>query len=460
MAVLPARPTLLRILGVGFGIAVVIGGTIGVGILRTPGGVVARVGSEPLAISLWVLGGVYSLLGAVALAELGAMMPQAGGYLVYARRAFGPAIGFTVGWADLVVQCSALAYLSIAVGEFARSIAPELPSPTIIALATLLLFALLHWAGLRLSSRAQEIMSALKAVGFVGLAIACLLPIRSVAPIAPLRPLLPFPPLLPLLPIPPALPHGAALVVAIVLGFQLVLGTYAGWAGAIYFTEEDTDPARHLPRSLIGGVVIIAAIYLLVNLSLFAVLPAAHLAASTLPAADAAALVFGGRAARIITVLSIVSLLGIINPLLMIATRIVFALGRERRGAGRVATVSARGTPETALFIVTGIAIALVATGTFEKLFATTAFLITGVYGSGMAALIVLRRKEPEAERPFRAWGYPWSVGLVLAGSMAFLAGAVASDVANSMAALLLLAASWPMYFVLAAGSRESRPRT
>jgi basic amino acid/polyamine antiporter, APA family len=449
MAVLPARPTLLRILGVGFGIAVVIGGTIGVGILRTPGGVVARVGSEPLAISLWVLGGVYSVFGAVALAELGAMMPQAGGYLVYARRAFGPAIGFSVGWADLVVQCSALAYLSIAVGEFARSIAPQLPSPTIIALATLLLFALLHWAGLRLSSRAQEIMSALKAVGFVGLAIACLLPIRSVAPIPPL---LPFPP------VPPALPHGAALVVAIVLGFQLVLGTYAGWAGAIYFTEEDTDPARHLPRSLIGGVVIIAAIYLLVNLSLFAVLPAGHLAASTLPAADAAAVVFGGRAARIITVLSIVSLLGIINPLLMIATRIVFALGRERRGAGRVATVSARGTPDTALFIVTAIAVTLVATGTFEKLFATTAFLITGVYGSGMAALIALRRKEPDAERPFRAWGYPWSVGLVLAGSMAFLAGAVASDATNSMAALLLVAVSWPMYFVLAAGSRESRP--
>ena len=94
---LPARPTLLRILGLGFGIAVVIGGTIGVGILRTPGGVVARVGSEPLAIVLWVLGGAYSLLGAFALAELSTMMPEAGGYLVYARRAFGPAIGFAIG---------------------------------------------------------------------------------------------------------------------------------------------------------------------------------------------------------------------------------------------------------------------------------------------------------------------------------------------------------------------------
>ena len=436
---LPARPTLLRILGLGFGIAVVIGGTIGVGILRTPGGVVARVGSEPLAIFLWVLGGAYSLLGAFALAELSTMMPEAGGYLVYARRAFGPAIGFAVGWADLLVQCSALAYLSIAVTQLTRAMWSALPSSTIIALSTLLLFALLHWAGLRLSSRAQEVMSALKTVGFVGLALACLLPIR---------PLPPIPPLL------PTLPHGAGLAMAIVLGFQLVIGTYGGWAGAIYFTEEDTDPARHLPRSLIGGVLIVAAIYLLMNLSLFAVLPIGRLAASTLPAADAAAVVFGARAGRIITLLSIVSLLGIINPILLIATRIVFALGRERDRAGRIAAVSVRGTPEAALFIVTAIAVVLVATGTFEKLFATTAFFITVTYASAMLALFALRRQEPQAVRPFRAWGYPWSVGLVLSGSIAFLAGAVAGDLRNSAVALLLLAAN-PLLFDLAARSRK-----
>ena len=434
---LPARPTLLRILGLGFGIAVVIGGTIGVGILRTPGGVVARVGSEPLAIFLWVLGGAYSLLGAFALAELSTMMPEAGGYLVYARRAFGPAIGFAVGWADLLVQCSALAYLSIAVAELTRAMWPALPSSTIIALSTLLLFALLHWAGLRLSSRAQEVMSALKTVGFVGLALACLLPIR---PLPPIQPLLPIPPLPRFLPL--------------VLGFQLVIGTYGGWAGAIYFTEEDTDPARHLPRSLIGGVPIVAAIYLLMNLSLFAVLPIGRLAASTLPAADAAAVVFGARAGRIITLLSIVSLLGIINPILLIATRIVFALGRERDRAGRIAAVSVRGTPEAALFIVTAIAVVLVATGTFEKLFATTAFFITVTYASAMLALFALRRQEPQAVRPFRAWGYPWSVGLVLAGSIAFLAGAVAGDLRNSAVALLLLAAN-PLLFDLAARSRK-----
>lgn len=436
----PTRPTgpprsarLLRILGLGFGVAVVIGGTIGVGILRTPGGVVARVGSEPVAIGLWVLGGMYSLLGAVALAELGTMMPEAGGYLVYARRAFGPAVGFAVGWADLLVQCSALAYLSIAVGDFAGAIVPALTPSKAVALCTLLLFALLHWAGLRLSSRAQQAMSALKTVGFIGLAVACLVA-GARGPRVPAS-------------VPPVVAaHPVLSLVAIVLGFQLVIGTYGGWAGAVYFTEEDTDPSRHLPRSLIGGVAMLTAIYVLVNLSLFAVLPAGQLSQSRLPAADAAAVVFGARASEVITLLSIVSLLGIINPILLIATRIVFALGRDRDRTGRVAAVSVRGTPETALFIVTAIAVALVATGTFEKLFATTAFLITVVYATAMIALLTLRRREPDTPRPFRAWGYPWSVWLVLAGSVGFLAGVVAGDVANSAAAVVLLAVSWPLW--------------
>ncbi len=423
-----SRPssTLLRILGLSFGLAVVVGGTIGVGILRTPGAVVARAGSAPLALSLWLLGGAYSLLGAIVLAELGTMMPQAGGYLVYSRRAFGSGVGFAVGWADLLVQCSALAYLSIAVGDFAVALIPDLAPAKAVALLTLLLFAGLHWAGLRPSSRAQEVMSALKTVGFIGLALACFAAASS-GPATTSRQVWP----------------GGGLMIALVLGFQLVIGTYGGWAGAIYFTEEDTDPARHLPRSLIGGVVILTVVYMLVNLSLMAVLPVDRLAASILPAGDAAAVVFGSRAGQIVTALSLVSLLGIINPILMIATRIVFALGRHRGGA--VAAVSARGTPETALLIVTAAAATLIVTGTFEKLFAMTAFFITVVYLSSVVALIRLRQREPGTVRPFRAWGYPWTGWLVLLGSLGFLVGAVAGDPKNSFAALLLLGLSWPL---------------
>jgi APA family basic amino acid/polyamine antiporter len=428
----PPRPTrLLRILGLSFGLAVVIGGTIGVGILRTPGTVVARLGSEPLAVAVWVLGGVYSLLGAFALAELGTMTPEAGGYFAYARRAFGPAMAFAVGWCDLLVYCTALAYLSIAIGEFAGALAPAFASHAkAIAMVTLLGAALLQWGGLRISGLAQEIVSALKAVGFIGLAAACLISrAQSVPFIQPFAPTQPFPPLL-----------------ALVLAFQLVIGTYGGWYAAIYFTEEDTEPARHLPRALIAGVLLLTAIYVAVNLALMAVLPIGQLATSSLPAADAAASVFGSRAARFITLLSILSLVGIIHPLMMMATRVLFAMARDRRASSALTSVSRRGTPEAALAAITAAALTLLATGTFDRLFAMVAVFMTGNYAAAMLSLIALRRREPDAPRPFRAWGYPWTVWIVLAVSVVYLGGAVAGDPMNSAAAAVLVAVSWPLW--------------
>ena len=387
---------------------------------------------------MWVLGGLYALLGAFALAELGTMTPETGGYFAYARRAFGPAIGFAVGWCDLLVYCTALAYLSIAIGEFTGALAPRLvPHAKAIAIATLLFSALLQWSGLRISSWVQEIVSALKAVGFIGLAVACLT-VRPLPPVPPFQVFLPFPPFQPS---PPLLP--------LILAFQLVIGTYGGWYSAIYFTEEDTEPARHLPRALITGVLLLTFIYVAVNLAFMAVLPIGQLGSSDLPAADAAVVVFGSRAARLITLLSIVSLVGIINPLMMIATRVLFAIARDRRASSALTSVSRRGTPEAALAAITVAALALVATGTFDRLFAMVAVFVTGNYVAAMLSLIALRRREPEAPRPFRAWGYPWTVWIVLAVSAAFLAGAVAGDPWNSAAAAGLLAVSWPLWRAL-----------
>ena len=180
-----------------------------------------------------------------------------------------------------------------------------------------------------------------------------------------------------------------------------------------------------------------------------AVLPIGQLGSSGLPAADAAVVVFGSRAARFITLLSIVSLVGIINPLMMIATRVLFAIARDRRASSALTSVSRRGTPEAALAAITVAALALVATGTFDRLFAMVAVFVTGNYVAAMLSLIALRRREPEAPRPFRAWGYPWTVWIVLAVSAAFLAGALAGDPGNSAAAAVLLAVSWPLWRIL-----------
>jgi basic amino acid/polyamine antiporter, APA family len=416
---------LLRILGVGFGLAVIVGSTLGIGILRTPGLVAAQLGSPSRIVLVWLLGGLYTLLGCVCLIELGTMLPAAGGYYVYARRAFGTTVGFAVGWTDLLTYGAVLGYVSIAIGEFAAVLLPALaPAVKLIAVGMLASFAALQWAGVRLSSRFQEAATALKFLAFLALVVACFAyalssPARAAGPVA--------------------LPAGtfAGLVVAL----QSVVITYGGWQSALYFTEEDRDPRRNLPRSMIGGVAAVIVIYLLVNLALLAVLPVPDLARSTLPAADAARVIFGGRGAELITLLSLVSLPPLLNAIMMIGTRILFAMGRDGLVWRGAAAVNPRGTPLTATLVVTGLAVALIATGTFQKLVAVASFFLALNYCACCLALIVLRRREPEAPRPFRAWGYPWSAVVVLLGAAVFLIGVLWSDKPTAWLALGLLAA-------------------
>jgi APA family basic amino acid/polyamine antiporter len=413
---------LQRILGLGFGLAVIIGSTIGVGILRTPGLVAAQVPHAPSILWIWIAGGLYTLLGAVCLTELGTMMPIAGGYYVYARRAFGRTMGFAVGWTDWLTYCAVLGYISIGLGEFAAVLVPGLvPFVKPIAVAALLFFVALQWAGLRVSSRFQEIATALKFAAFLALVVACLAfsGVASTANAA-------------------AMP--ASTFAGVIVALQSVVITYGGWQSALYFTEEDRDPSRHLPRAMIGGVASVIVVYALVNVALLAVLPVASLAKSTLPAADAAQIVLGERGREAITILSIVSLAPLLNAILMIGTRILFALGRDGILSAATARVNAGGTPTVATVVTTIVAVALIATGTFQLLVAVASFLLALNYFVCCVALIVLRRREPDAPRPFRAWGYPWSAVIVAAGAGAFAISALVADPRSALLALVLLA--------------------
>jgi len=178
-----------------------------------------------------------------------------------------------------------------------------------------------------------------------------------------------------------------------------------------------------------------------VNVALLAVLPVATIARSTLPAADAAEALAGVRGRQLITVLSLISLAPLLNAIMMIGTRILFAMGRDRLLPARAAAVNAGGTPVVATLVTTAVAVALIATGTFQRLVAIAAFLLAVNYFVGCLALIVLRRREPRLPRSFRAWGYPWTAAIVLVGAAAFLAGAARGDTVNAGIALGLLVA-------------------
>jgi APA family basic amino acid/polyamine antiporter len=443
----PAPGKLLQVLGLGFGLAGAVGGTIGAGILRTPGLVAGPLGQPSWILAAWLLGGLYALLGAVCVAELATSLPQAGGWTVYASRAFGPRAGFLVGWSDWLAHCIGLAWVATTAGEYGQLLLPDLP-PRALAMLVVVLFALIQWRGVRAGSASQELLSLVKTVAFLLLVIACfLLPavapeslaVASAAPAAVATATTAT----------TAATAGAQASPALLLGamaaLQAVITTYDGWASPIYFAEEFQQPERDLPRSLIGGVLAVLALYLLFNAALLHLLSPAQLASSSLPAADAARLLAGPPGALLITGLALVSLLGLINTVVMAAPRILYGLSRAGIFPAWASQVNPGGTPTNALLLTTITCLALVLIGSFEHLLAMGAFLYVALPLSGIAALVVLRQREPQLARPFRVWAYPLPPLLISAVSLAFLAGELLSSPLDCAIAAGLVLAGYPI---------------
>ena len=419
-------------LGVAFGLAGSVGGTIGAGILRTPGLVAAQLGTPALVLGTWLLGGLYALLGAVCIAELAASLPRAGGWYVYAEQAFGRRAGWLVGWTDWLAHCIGLAWVATTVGELLAGLIPRqslMPDDWLsrgLALLVLLAFSGIQLLGVRAGGASQELLSLVKAVAFLGLAVASFL----------------LPPAFPVDAADPAIqamPSGPGLIIGAVLALQAVITTFDGWASPVYFAEEFSEPGRDLPRSLIGGVVAVLALYLLINAALLHVLPLKVLGEASLPAADAARSLLGAAGARVITAVALVSLLGLINTVVMAAPRILFGLSRDGLMPADLARVSRGGTPVTALLWTSSAAAVLVLAGSFDHLLGMGAFLYVGLPLCGIAAQLWLRRAQPDLPRPYRSWGYPATPLLVGGVSLAFLIGALIGDTADSLLALALV---------------------
>jgi basic amino acid/polyamine antiporter, APA family len=244
-------------------------------------------------------------------------------------------------------------------------------------------------------------------------------------------------------------PGGLLLAAAIVVALQSAIYTYDGWTGPVYFGDEVRDPGRDIPRSMIGGVLLVMAIYLALNVAFLRVVPIQEMAGDPFVAATAAARLFGPNGDTVIRILMIISLIAAVNALQLMASRVPFALSRDRLLPGRFGNVNRGGTPVPALLLSAAVALAFIATNTFDTALALLAFFFVANYALCFTAVFVLRWREPDTSRPFRVPGYPWVPGLALAGSLAFLVGAVLGDRANSGMALALLAASLPVYLLV-----------
>ena len=425
----PARHNLLTVLGLTFGLAVIVGNTIGAGILRTPGDIAAELPTFWPFLSVWLIGGLYALLGANALAELGTLMPRSGGQYVFVRHALGDYAGFITGWSDWISTCGTTAAVSIVLGEYAIVLMPSLRAVEVIALAVVAVLTLVQWFGVRWGGWTQDLTSLLKALAFFFLIAACFYfgarhPMAHVMEIN----------------------REGSAILAFILALQAVIYTYDGWSAVVYFSEEVKDPGRNIPRAMFGGVLCVIAIYLLLNIAFLRVVPLPTIAGEKLAAGVVAQHIFGRYGGTVLLSLTIVGLLSCINASVLMAPRVLFAMSRDRLFWRGAAEVNPGGTPDVSLLLSSLLAAAFIVSGRFEQVIAVLAFFFVVNYTLSFTSFFVLRRREPEAPRPYRAIGHPFTTGLALVASVAFLIGAIASDTRNSVYALVVLAISYPVY--------------
>jgi basic amino acid/polyamine antiporter, APA family len=389
-----------------------------------------------LFIGVWVIGGLYALLGATSLAEPGAMLARSGGQYVIVRRGLGEYPGFIVGWSDWISTCAAVSLGAMVFTEYLEPLMPALAGRRVIAgVGLALLFGLLLWRGIRIGDLSQQILSAAKALAFGGLITVCLLAPVPAMPAAGAG----------------AVPSGLALVTAVVMALQAVIYTYDGWTGPLYFGEETRNPGRNIPRSMVVGVLVVILIYLLVNVAFVRVLGVSRMAGDPFVAASAGQALFGARGDVVIRVLVLVSILSGMNACALMAPRVMLAMSRDRLLPAALETVNAGGTPTVAHWTSIGVVAGFIVSGTVNSVLALAAFFYVANYTMSFLSVFALRRKEPDTPRPYRVPGFPYTTGLAVLGSLGFLAGSVVSDWGNSWKSLLLLGLSYPVYRLIVA---------
>ena len=423
--------TYARRLGVWDASMVVVGGVIGSGIFLTPHTIAQQTGSSAEQLLAWLIGGAIALVGALCYAELGARRPTAGGGYVYLRDAFGPLPAFLYGWALLVAIASgATAAVAVTFASYAAPLLGMSDSARIpLAAAVIIILAIVNIVGVEPGTMTQNVFTILKlaAIGALvagGLGSATLSHAVTAPTSAPAR--------------------AAPGTLAVALGTALVpvLFAYGGWQQTNFVAGEMIEPRRNLPRALVWGVLVVAAVYLAVNFTYLRTLGVAGLAASSAPAADAMALRFGPVGRTLIAVGIAVSTFGFLDIVILVTPRVYQAMARDGLFFRRLAVLHPRfRTPVAAIALQAAWAIALLLTGTYGELLDYVTFADWIFFGATAATLVVYRRRDRAGgESGFRAPFYPWSVALFVLAAAYVIAGAVVSSPRNALHGVVLLA--------------------
>ena len=443
------RDRLRRELSLQDAVFLVVASVVGSGIFLTPGDIATHLPHAGLIMAVWIVGGVLSLAGAFANAELGAMYPRAGGDYVYLREAFHPAAGFLVGWLTFfAIYAGTVATLAVG---FSASLGAmwNWSEGLVLAVAVLTIAACswLNWAGVRWGALANNVTGWVKVGALIAFGV--IAPFTGHGDAGNLVPVV----------------GGAAAAFtpgAFALALSPVLFSYLGWNATVYVASEIRDPTRNLPRSLFLGLAICTGLYLLLNGVYLLALGPDGLAGTLNAGESTARIFFGDLGGRLLAGFVLISILGTLSATILVGPRIAYAMALDGLlGRGMDAVHAGRATPTAAIVLQAVVAVGLVLLlENFPSALDYTTFAILLATVADVAALYALRRKYPDRPRPYRAWGYPWVPALYVVGNLAIAAGLLWGATRESLVSLAVLAAGWPVYrFFSRRGSRAERGR-
>jgi len=421
-----------RVLSSGFTLAVIVGGIIGLGILRTPGEVAAVVTDPLMFVSLWVLGGLFILLSAGVVAELVGMTPRSGGTYALVRRAYGPFPGFVIGWVDWLTFVADIAFKAVVATEFAALLVPAMGQwRTPLAIMVSSVFAALQLRSIALSAKIQQIAAAALALIIVGFTLALVFAESAVSSGTAL------------------VPHAASGLGAWSLVIASIIYTYDGWYYAAYFSGEIKGGGGTVARTCIKGTIVVIVLYVFLVAALSWKVPLASLAGNELALAGALEMVVSPLASTVVLVAATVMLLAYQNLLYMATPRIIQALAVDGLALRRAGEISKGGNPIFAVLLSWGFSVGLIIIGGFEFLLHLSVFFYLFLYVLLIAGVIILRSRQPDADRPYRAWGYPWSTYTCLFGWILIALFQIGVEIDTAAYAAIFVAISWPVYRIL-----------
>ena len=416
-----------RRLGMLDGTAIVIGIVIGSGIFVLPNLIARSLPSASAILAVWVVAGLLSFLGALAYAELGAMLPATGGQYVYLREAYGPLCAFVSGWTFmLAVLAGGSAWLAVTFSIYAGYFVSLTPAAAkALSIALIAVLSAINYVGVREGAWVQRI--------FTGLKIAGLLVLIGGALLSPHR----------------AAPAAAPTLAAMHFGVAMAacLMAYNGWSYVSFVAGEMRDPRKNLLRAMVAGMAAVALLYVSANIAYLKVMSIAQIAVTDRVGADLATRTMGPIGGTFVSSIVLLSIVGAVNGCILTGARIPFAQARDHLFFARFGEVHPRFQTPGFAIICSGIWIAiLILTGSYETLYSYSILAAWIFYTLSVGAVFVLRRKLPDVDRPYRMWGYPYTLWLFVAVSVWFMADALVTETRPSLMAFVIVAAGVVAY--------------